>query len=440
MSANPYGIPDALDVVVIGGGPAGATLAALLARKNRNVLVLERERFPRYHIGESLIPGFMRAMEELGMIERLEARGFERKAGGTLRWGSGKIPWGFQFIEGTQYKHAYHVRRADLDSMLLDRARELGAHALEEATVKDVIEENGRVAGVTYAVRGSAVPVHEVRASLVIDASGQARVVGRRFATVNWHEDLRNVAIWTYFDNCHRLPGDERSNILTEGLGDGWFWAIPIGKATMSVGFVTPAETAAASQQSLEEIYRARREESIQVKELLRDATQAGGFRTARDWSYTCDRFYGPGWALVGDAAAFVDPLLSTGVTLATLAASGLSRIVDKILDHPEIEDKALERYATTYRSFFDQIRVFIGKFYDRSQTKEFYWEQAQQIRDPERTRAPRLDFIQLASGLSGANELFDIDIDDLVEEAAAAAVPRQGCFKMTVRDQRYAM
>lgn len=422
MPTNPYGIPDVFDVVVIGGGPAGATLAGLLARDNRNVLILERERFPRYHIGESLIPGFMRAMEELGMTERLEARSFERKSGGTLVWGNGKIPWGFRFIEGTRFTHAYHVRRADLDTMLLDRARELGAHVLEEATVKDVIEENGRVTGVTYAVRGSEMPVHEVRASLVIDASGQARVLGRKLATVNWHEDLRNVAIWTYFDNCHRLPGDERSNILTEGLDDGWFWAIPIGPATMSVGFVTPAEIAAGSKESLEELYSARREESLKVKELLRDATQAGGFRTARDWSYTCDRFHGPGWALVGDAAAFVDPLLSTGVTLATLAASALSRIVLTVLDHPEIEDGALQRYDATYRGFFDQIRVFIGKFYDRSQSKEFYWDQAQAISDPERKRAPRVDFIQMASGLNGSKKLFDIDLDDLIEEAAASA------------------
>jgi flavin-dependent dehydrogenase len=424
MPTNPYGLPSVVDVVVIGGGPAGSTLAALLARKNRNVLILERERFPRYHIGESLIPGFMRAMEELDMIERLEARGFEKKAGGTLMWGNGKIPWGFRFIEGTKYTHAYHVRRADLDSMLLDRARELGAHVLEEATVKDVIEEDGRITGVSYAVRGSEAQSHEVRASLVIDASGQARVIGRKFAKVNWHEDLRNIAIWTYFDNCHRLPGDERSNILTEGLDDGWFWAIPIAEATMSVGFVTPAVMAAANKESLEETFVARREQSIMLKELLCDATQSGGFRTARDWSYTCDPFYGPGWALVGDAAAFVDPLLSTGVTLATLAGSALSRIVDKVLDHPEIEDKALERYATTYRRFFDEVRVFIGKFYDRSKTKEFYWDQAQQLRDPERRRAPRVDFVQLASGLSGKNDLFQIDLDDLIEEGAPTTAP----------------
>lgn len=414
MPANPYGMPEVFDIVVIGGGPAGATLAGLLAQKNRSVLVLERERFPRYHIGESLIPGFMRAMEELGLSERLEARGFEKKGGGTLRWGANKIPWAFRFNEGSPYKYSYHVRRADLDSMILDRARELGAKVLEEATVKDVIEEDGRVAGVTYVVRGSEVPLHEARASMVIDASGQARVLGRKFTTVNWHEELRNVAVWTYFDNCDRLPGEEYSNILIEGLSDGWFWGIPIGKSTMSVGFVTTSETAAASG-SLEDLFSARREGSTQLRELLRDARQAGGFRTARDWSYTCDRFCGPGWALVGDAAAFVDPLLSTGVALATLAASALSGVVDAILDNPGIEDEAMERYAAAYLQFFDEIRVFVEKFYDQSKNKEFYWEQARKIIDPNAERGPRVAFASLASGMSGGHPLLHIDIDDLI-------------------------
>jgi flavin-dependent dehydrogenase len=419
MPSNPYGIPEVFDVVVIGGGPAGATLAGLLAQKNRSVLILERERFPRYHIGESLIPGFMRAMEQLGLSERLEARGFEKKHGGTLVWGAQKIPWGFSFIEGSPYKYSYHVRRADLDSMILDRARELGAQVLEEATVKDVIEENGRVTGVTYNVRGSEAPAHEVRASLVIDASGQARVIGRKFATVNWHEDMRNVAVWTYFDNCDRLPGDEYTNILIEGLVDGWFWGIPIDKATMSVGYVTSSEVAANG--SLEDLFTTRCGESTQLKELLRDARQSGGFRTARDWSYTCDRFHGPGWALVGDSAAFVDPLFSTGVALATLAGSALSGIVDAILDHPEIEEKALERYATAYLAFFNEIRTFVGKFYDRSKQKEFYWEQAQTIVDPKRERDPRADFVTLVSGLSGRHPLFHIKVDDLTGAAAPA-------------------
>ncbi|MEV1146754.1 NAD(P)/FAD-dependent oxidoreductase [Micromonospora sp. NPDC049799] len=421
MSSNLYGIPDDFDVVVIGGGPAGATLSALLSERGRRVLVLDRERFPRYHIGESLIPGFMRPMEELKLLDRMEQRGFEKKHGGTLVWGAQKIPWGFSFIEGGPYSYSYHVRRADLDSMILDRSRELGTHVIEEATVKEHIEEDGRVVGVRYSIRGSD-EVQEARASLVIDASGQARVLGRKLSNVNWHEDMRNVAVWTYFDNADRLPGDEYTNILIEGLEGGWFWGIPIDKGTMSVGYVTASAAAASSDESLEDLFRAQLGRSTQLKELLKDARQSSGFRSARDWSYTCDRFYGPGWALVGDAAAFVDPLFSTGVALATLAGSSLSKIVDKVLEHPEIEEVALERYATAYRAFFDEIRTFVGKFYDRTRYKEFYWEQAQTIVDPKRERDPREDFVTLVSGLSGRHPLFNIDVDDLIAEHAATA------------------
>jgi flavin-dependent dehydrogenase len=414
MSSHVNGASGEFDVVVIGGGPAGATLSALLSQRGRRVLVLERERFPRYHIGESLIPGFMRAMEELGLVERLEKRGFEKKNGGTLHWGAQRIPWDFSFIEGGPYSYSYHVRRADLDSLILDRARELGVHIVEEATVKEPIEEDGRIVGVRYAIRGQDA-VEEVRAKLVVDASGQARVIGRKLTNVNWHEDMRNVAVWTYFDNTERLPGREASNILIEGLPGGWFWGIPIDTKTMSVGYVTATAAAGDTDESLEELFHRQLGNSTQLKDLLKDARQSAGFRSARDWSYECDRFYGPGWVLVGDAAAFVDPLFSTGVALATLASSALSKIVDVVLDHPEIEDAALARYSVAYRSFFDEIRTFVGKFYDRTKVKEFYWEQAQTIVDPTRKNDPRKDFVTLVSGLGGKHPLFNIRTDDLI-------------------------
>ena len=135
MSSTLLGISDDFDVIVIGGGPAGATTAALLAQRGRRVLVLDRERFPRYHVGESLIPGFMLPMEELGLTERMEAKGFERKYGGTLVWGNNEIPWNFSFSTGGRIPYSYHTRRADLDTMILDRARELGVTEIGRAHV-----------------------------------------------------------------------------------------------------------------------------------------------------------------------------------------------------------------------------------------------------------------------------------------------------------------
>lgn len=416
MSSSLYGMPDEFDVIIIGGGPAGATSAGLIAQQGHRVLVLDRERFPRYHVGESLIPGFMIPMRELGLTERMEAKGFERKYGGTLVWGNNEVPWNFDFTTGGDIPYSFHTRRADLDALILDRARELGATVVEEATVKGPIEEDGRVVGVRYALRGLD-GTHEVRASLVIDASGQARVLGRKYSEVNWNEQLRNVAVWTYFDGCHRLPGDEWSNILIEGTADGWFWGIPIDKGVFSVGYVTQSEKATGSDKSLEDLFQSQIATTTKLKELLRDARQAAGYRSARDWSYTNERFYGDGWVLVGDAAAFVDPLFSTGVALATMTALALSKVVDKIIQHPEIEEKALDRYATAYQDFFGEIRTFVEGFYDRSKTKGFYFDLAQKITDPEKKNEGEVDFVKLVSGLSGRHALFNLDLSDLISQ-----------------------
>ncbi|MFJ8276361.1 NAD(P)/FAD-dependent oxidoreductase [Streptomyces griseoviridis] len=422
MPSSPYGISADYDVVIIGGGPAGATTAGLLAQNGHRVLVLDRERFPRYHVGESLIPAFMKPMEELGLTERMDQRGFERKYGGSLVWGNNQVPWKFGFLKG-KYPYAFHTRRADLDALILDRARELGAHIIEDATVKEPIDEDGRVVGVRYALRGMD-GVREVRAGLVIDASGQARVLSRRYTDVKWHDELRNVAVWTYYDNCERLEGDEYTNILIEGLDGGWFWAIPIDKGTISVGYVTRVASAGESGQSLEDLFHAQRDRTTKLKKMLAGARQSAGFRTARDWSYHSDRFYGDGWVLVGDTAAFVDPLFSTGVALACMAGSTLAKIVDQIIKHPEIEAKALDRYATAYSGFFDEIREFVERFYDQTKYKEFYHSLAQEMIDPEHERKPADDFVTLISGLSGNHPLFQITLDDLISDQESETVP----------------
>src|SRR5262249_22190652 len=155
--------------------------------------------------------------------------------------------------EGGPYEYSYQVRRADFDALLLTRARELGVRVVEEATVKEPVLEEGRVVGVRYALRGD--QALEARARMTVDASGQARVIGRQLSTVDWHDDLKNVAVWAYFQDVARLDGDEAGNILVENVPGGWFWGIPMFDDTMSVGFVAPSTEVTAAGLELPELF-----------------------------------------------------------------------------------------------------------------------------------------------------------------------------------------
>ncbi|HEX6472286.1 MAG TPA: NAD(P)/FAD-dependent oxidoreductase [Streptosporangiaceae bacterium] len=398
---------DDFDVVVIGGGPGGSATAGLLAQRGHRVLVLEREKFPRYHIGESLITGCLPALEELGLRERLDQMGFTKKYGGTLLWGKSQGTWDFRFTESSNYEYSYQVRRADFDAVLLTRARELGASVIEEATVKEPLFDGDRVVGVSYTQKGAQEP-RTATCRLVVDASGQSHILARQFDLVEWHDDLRNIAVWTYFQGCKRYGGTRAGDIVTENRPDGWFWFIPLSDGTVSVGYVTPIDEYKKSGLSLEELHTSQLAQAEEVRSLTTGAFRVSGFRTIKDWSYTCRRFYGPGWALVGDAAAFIDPLLSTGVTLAMRGAHGLADNVDALLRDPSAEERELARYERDYRAFLNSLLEFVRFFYDRTRHKEEYWEKAQQTIDPRKLKPRKIDFATMLSGLTAINDIFD--------------------------------
>src|SRR5262245_12433185 len=227
------------DVVVIGGGPAGSVTATLLADAGVSVTLLERERFPRYHIGESLLSATLPILDTIGATPKIEAHGFLRKPGGTFQWGRQAEPWSFWFREDPGGRpYAFQVVRAEFDHLLLDNARDHGADVREEHAVTSV--ETG---GPTPIVHGRRADGGEFRLAprFLIDASGQQALIGRAGRLRRFNEFFKNLAIFGYFRGAERLPGELANHILSAAFADGWFWYIPLHDGTMSVGAVVDA-------------------------------------------------------------------------------------------------------------------------------------------------------------------------------------------------------
>jgi flavin-dependent halogenase len=395
-------IPD-VDVIVIGGGPAGSATAGLLAQRGRSVLLIEREKFPRYHIGESFLTGGLWTLRDLGILDRVDGASFMRKYGGTFRWGADGDLWDFRFKDFAKWDYSWQVRRADFDALLLARARELGVTVLEEATVSDVIQENGRVTGVIYSRRSEGTAV-AARSSFVVDATGQAHLLARRFGLLRWHEHLRNMAVWAYFQGCDRYDGTRAGDIVVEHLPEGWFWLIPLMDGTTSIGYVTPVAALrqdGAEGAGLRDLFEAQLPRTTEIHSLVKGATRVSDYRTARDWSYSSQRMFGPGWALAGDAAAFIDPLMSTGITVALRSARGLAAALDWMLTHPD-STVPLERYEAALGDFVALLIKWVTFFYDGNRRREDYYEKARDLVDPTGTVPVHDGFVTLLSGLYG--------------------------------------
>lgn len=398
------------DVVVIGGGPAGSTISTLLAKQNRDVLLLESEKFPRYHIGESMVPGVMPILDELDILDKIEAHGFTKKYGATFVWGQERSPWNIRFcdrsIAAQKYGFTFQLVRSEFDELLLRHAQSQGVEVREEHKVTEILFDGDRTKGVKF--KNSQGQTQQATAKYVIDATGQAAVLGRHLNLVEDDEQLKNIATWTYFENVEQYEGQAAGNILTENTPNGWIWVIPRHDGLTSIGWVTTVDKyKQLLTDSIEETYLKVVTTSAETGRRLVNARKVEApVRSIRDWSYTCKKFWGSGFLIVGDAAGFVDPLFSTGVWLAMNSASLGAKMLGRALDDPQRETEFLNTYETAYKNFLGDVLSFVKYFYDAHLPKESYFSEAQKIVQADGEWSSRQDFVSLISGLHGLHSL----------------------------------
>ncbi len=356
------------DAIVIGGGPAGSTAGALLAEKGWEVLILEKEKFPRYHIGESLMPYCYFSFERLGVLEKIKEMAWTEKHSVQFVGRNGKVSTPFYFFQ--HYDHpsstTWQVKRADFDLMLLDNAREKGASVMEETAVTEFIkDEAGAIVGVKAESKGG--EVLEFNARVVLDGSGRDALYLRKTGSRKRDPELNKIAIWTLFKGAKRDPGlDEGSTTVAYLDGKGWFWHIPMADDIVSSGIVAERDYLYRNTRDPKEIYEREIKNNPWIEDHLTPGEQIGEFWVTGEYSYRGEHCATDGCVLIGDAFAFLDPVFSSGVFLALKSAELAADATDMALkeDRP-ITAADYEAYGETLCSSIETMRQVVYAFYD---------------------------------------------------------------------------
>jgi flavin-dependent dehydrogenase len=356
-----------VDVLVIGGGPAGATCSTLIAQHGHKVQLFEREKFPRFHIGESLIPETYWVLERLNMLDKMRNSPFVKKHSVQFVGSSGRLSEPFYFMDNKPHEcsQTWQVLRSEFDQMMLDNAREHGVEVFEETRVLDVLFEGERAVGLRVA-GPDGVP-REVRAKVVVDASGQSTMIASRFKLRVTDPELKKGAVWTYFEGAYRDTGrDEGATMVlsTEGR-KGWFWYIPLHRDIISVGVVSDFKDLFADGKDHATIYQEQLDLCPAVKQRISQGKQVGGFYATKDYSYRSRKAAGDGWVLVGDAFGFLDPLYSSGVLLALKSGQLAADAISDAIKKNDTSEAELSKWSPDFCHGMERMRRLVCEFYN---------------------------------------------------------------------------
>lgn len=380
------------DVIIIGGGPAGSAMGCYLSKAGINNIILESANHPRPHVGESMVTASTRVFDELGFLEILEREGAVKKYGAAWHAPSNQGSVSIEFAEfpqeGVNQDYTYHVDRSKFDLWLLKHAESMGSKIYQGVHVTQVLFEDGFARGVRVKIADQSVDLH---AKVIVDASGRGTLLGRQLGIKKKDPIFNQYAIHAWFENVHRGEGHEADfiHIYFLPIPRGWVWQIPITDQITSVGVVAEKDAFKASRQDLESFFYAQLKTNHNLERAMKDAVRINEFKTEGDYSYSMEKFVGDGFVLVGDAARFVDPIFSSGVSIALYSAKFASERIKHAFEVNDFSEAIFKPYEERVRKGVNIWYEFILLYYKLLPTFTYFI----------RSKKHRLQVLQLLQG-----------------------------------------